>query len=59
LGFAKFTVQGVFKPGRYPTRVFFTRAFTDPDGKTLGIIYLTPETASGSYLPKGTGKSRN
>lgn len=36
LGTAAFTVQGVFKPGRYPTRVFFTRRYTDPDGKTFG-----------------------
>ena len=35
-GSATFTVIDVFKPGRFPTRVFYTRAFTTPDGKTFG-----------------------
>lgn len=30
------TVVGVFKPGRFPTRVFFTRRWRDPDGKEFG-----------------------
>jgi len=29
-------VVGVFKPGRYPERVFFTRKWQDPDGKVFG-----------------------
>jgi hypothetical protein len=30
------TVVETFKPGRFPTRVFYTRQFIDPDGKTFG-----------------------
>ena len=36
LGFQRLTVHGVFKPGRFPTRVFYTREFIDPDGKVFG-----------------------
>ena len=37
-GVGKMTLVFVaqFKPGRYPTRVFFTRQFTAPDGRTFG-----------------------
>lgn len=30
------TVVSVHKPGRFPTRVFYTRQWRDPDGKTFG-----------------------
>ncbi len=30
------TVVAVFKPGRFPTRVFYTRKWRDPDGKVFG-----------------------
>lgn len=30
------TVVGVFKPGKYPARVFYTRKWRDPDGKEFG-----------------------
>ena len=30
------TVVSVHKPGRYPTRVFFTRTWVDPGGKPFG-----------------------
>jgi hypothetical protein len=30
------TVVGVFKPGRFPTRVFYTQAWIDPDGRKFG-----------------------
>jgi hypothetical protein len=30
------TVVDVFKPGKFPTRVFFTRKWRDPDGKEFG-----------------------
>lgn len=30
------TVVGVYRPGRFPTRVFFTRRWRDPDGKVFG-----------------------
>lgn len=36
VGGAVFTVVDCFKPGRFPMRVFFTRQFVDPDGKTFG-----------------------
>lgn len=36
VGHMMLTVVGVFKPGRYPTRVFFTRKFSDPDGNVFG-----------------------
>lgn len=29
-------VIATFKPGRFPTRVFYTRQFVDPDGKAFG-----------------------
>ena len=34
------TVVDVFKPGRFPTRVFYTRQFVDPDGKRFGKAKL-------------------
>lgn len=30
------TVVGTYKPGRFPTRVFFTRRWRDPDGREFG-----------------------
>lgn len=36
VGGAVFTVVDVHKPGRFPTRVFFTRKFVDPDGHAFG-----------------------
>lgn len=30
------TVVGVYKPGRFPTRVFYERRWRDPDGKEFG-----------------------
>lgn len=30
------TVVDVFKPGKYPKRVFYTRKYRDPDGKIFG-----------------------
>jgi hypothetical protein len=35
-GAAIFTVVDTHKPGRFPTRVFFTRKFRAPDGHTFG-----------------------
>lgn len=35
-GFQILTVVDVHKPGRYPTRVFYTRSWIDPDGKAFG-----------------------
>lgn len=32
----RLTVVSVHRPGRFPTRVFFTRQFVTPDGKAFG-----------------------
>ena len=46
-GYVKYTVVSIFKPGKYPTRVFFTRKFIDPDGKVFGKnkLYITTVSA--------------
>lgn len=36
MGEVTFTVIGVFKPGSFPTRIFFVRKWQDPDGKIFG-----------------------
>lgn len=36
LGEQVLTVVGVYKPGRFPTRVFYERQWRDPDGKMFG-----------------------
>lgn len=36
LGAILLTVVSIHKPGRFPTRVFYTRQWRDPDGKTFG-----------------------
>ncbi len=36
MGTMVLTVVSVHKPGRFPTRVFFTREWVNPDGKTFG-----------------------
>lgn len=46
LGTMTLTVVSVHKPGKYPTRVFYTRRFTDPDGKTFGKGRLRITTKS-------------
>lgn len=38
------TVVGVFKPGRFPTRVFYTRRFVRPDGVEFGKAGLRIST---------------
>ena len=35
-GYMVLTVIDTFKPGRFPSRVFYTRHFIDPDGTTFG-----------------------
>lgn len=30
------SVVGIFKPGKFPERIFFTRKWTDPSGKVFG-----------------------
>lgn len=39
-GKMELTVVEVFKPGKYPTRVFFTRQWIGPDGKKFGKANL-------------------
>lgn len=36
VGSVIYTVVDTHKPGRYPTRVFYTRQWRDPDGKVFG-----------------------
>jgi hypothetical protein len=36
VGVMTLTVVSVHRPGRYPTRVFYTRSFTSPAGRTFG-----------------------
>jgi hypothetical protein len=62
IGSATFTVIGAYRPGRFPTRVFFTRQFTDPDGKAFGKGKLHIKTlgqfrrlTSGYLEPFGIG----
>lgn len=38
------TVVSVHKPGKYPTRVFYTRQWRDPDGKVFGKTNLRVTT---------------
>lgn len=40
MGAMLLTVVDVHKPGRFPTRVFFTRQWRDPDGKVFGRTNL-------------------
>ena len=39
------TVVSVHKPGRFPTRVFYTRLWRGPDGKEFGNSSLRVKTA--------------
>ena len=41
------TIVATFKPGRYPERIFFTRKWTDPDGKSFGKSNLHTKTRAG------------
>lgn len=36
LGTQIFTIVSIHKPGRFPSRVFFTRRWRDPDGREFG-----------------------
>lgn len=39
-----FEVHGEYKPGRYPTRTFFTQTFVDPDGAVMKTSALRIKT---------------
>ena len=63
IGSCAFTVEAVFKPGRFPTRVFFTRQYTNPDGAKFGKTKLHIATldkfrrlAKGYQHPFGIGE---
>jgi hypothetical protein len=43
-GFMVLTVVDTFKPGKYPTRVFYTRSWIDPQGRTFGKTKLRMTT---------------
>ncbi len=43
------TVVSVHKPGHFPTRVFFTRRWRDPDGREFGKTKLHQTTSSWFY----------
>lgn len=40
------TIVSIHRPGDYPTRVFFTRQWKDPDGKIFGKQKLQIKTKS-------------
>lgn len=44
MGEVVFTVIGAFKPGSYPTRIFYVRQWVDPDGKQFGSTKLRVTT---------------
>lgn len=44
------TVVAVFKPGRYPTRVFYTRRWCDPSGREFGNGKLRIATVAQFYI---------
>lgn len=46
MGSCVITVADVHKPGRYPTRVFFTRTWISPEGKPFGKKKLRITTAA-------------
>lgn len=46
IGVQILTVVGVYKPGRYPTRVFYSRQWRDPDGKVFGKTKLRMTTVA-------------
>jgi hypothetical protein len=43
------TVVATYKPGRFPTRVFFTRRWRDPDGREFGKSALRMATVANLY----------
>lgn len=45
LGTMRLTVVSVHKPGRFPARVFYTRAWVNPEGKVFGKTKLRMTTA--------------
>ena len=49
LGAIILTVVGVYKPGKFPTRVFFTRRWRDPDGREFGRNSCRVTTVSNFY----------
>jgi hypothetical protein len=54
MGSMVLTVVDVFKPGRYPARVFYTRQWIDPDGKVFGKSALRMTTVN-AFLRRTKG----
>lgn len=46
VGQMELSVVSVHRPGKYPTRVFFTRQWVDPDGKRFGKKKLRMTTVT-------------
>lgn len=46
MGEMQITIVSTHKPGRFPTRVFYTREWVDPDGKRFGKPKLHTATAA-------------
>lgn len=38
IGSMRVTVVGVYRPGRFPTRVFYSRQWVSPEGKEFGKV---------------------
>lgn len=54
IGRMELTIVSVHKPGRFPTRVFYTRKWIDPDGKRFGKTRLRMTTqATFNTLARG------
>lgn len=47
MGKQHFSVVSIHRPGKFPTRVFFTRQWQDPDGKIFGKgkLHVTTQQA--------------
>jgi hypothetical protein len=47
MGKMHLSVVSIHRPGKFPTRVFFTRQWQDPDGKTFGKgkLHVTTQQA--------------
>jgi hypothetical protein len=54
LGKCVLTVVSIHKPGKYPTRVFFTRTWITPDGKAFGKTKCRVTTVP-TFLAMATG----
>lgn len=49
------TVVSIHKPGRFPTRVFFTQEWVDPNGKIFGKVGKCRVTVESAFRRKTRG----